>query len=76
MKGKQDYSKCETHKKFVQVVLGEIRDLQISEEEMCKRAKISKGGWSEIRNFHKTPTLATVHKIVKALGIEIEYSYA
>lgn len=45
---------------------------QLTQIELCHKLKVDRAYMSNIENGKKNPTLATIEKIAKALGVSIE----
>lgn len=60
---------------FVEAVLARCRVLGWTDMCLARQAGISKGHWSEIRNYKKCPSLDSVVKIAKAVDLELSYTF-
>lgn len=66
----KELEKCPFHDGFVKAVLHRCVDLEWNDSRLCQEAKIAKSSWSDIRHHKKSPTMETMVKIARAVGIE------
>ena len=51
------------------------KEHRFSQEELARRAGLSRGGFAQIERGERTPSSATVEKIAMALGVGVEKLY-
>ena len=63
-----------TQDQFVKQILHRCVDLGWNAKCLCDAAGISQSGWSEIRSGRKSPSLLTMHKVARAVGLNLTLS--
>lgn len=56
---------------FVKQILHQCVDLGWNAKELCDVAGIAQSTWSEIRSGTKSPSLLSMHKIARAVGLDL-----
>ena len=67
-------SPCPIQKAFVRAVMHRCVDLEWNATQLAEKAGVSKGHWSEIRNMKKSPTMESMVRIARAVGLEVSWT--